>query len=357
MAAGWKSRRNSSHPCAAPVMGFSLCLITLHLLLSQCTAQWCYQRQFCDDSCKDPSRWETEFPRCGGLHQSPINIVTRNVHVNDNLPPLVFIGYTDIINITVENKGHSGNDADTAPSIKRSFLWKQKKKTYYDRPSSPAAHFALPPSVRLTGGALPGYYRAAQFHFHWGGNGRPGSEHTIDGERFPMELHIVHIKEPYNSLAEAQHDMAGIALLAFLFEETTDDHPHLDTVIAALGLVQNNGSTTVIPNFHLSDIIPPASDLHHYYRYVGSMTTPGCEHAVAWTVFHRTLPISSRQLDAIVKQCRFWTGLPMTDIYRPTQPLDGRIVYRTNSGTVQRRVLHMCIRIFLAVLFTLALTH
>ncbi|RVE64005.1 hypothetical protein OJAV_G00142210 [Oryzias javanicus] len=329
MAEGWKSRRNFSHPSAAPVMGFSLylLLLTLHLLLSQCTAQWCYQRQYCDDTCKDPSRWETEFPRCGGLHQSPINIVTRNVHVNDNLPPLVFIGYTDIINITVENKGHS-------------------------------AHFALPPSVRLTGGALPGYYcRAAQFHFHWGGNGRPGSEHTIDGERFPMELHIVHIKEPYRSLAEAQQDMAGIALLAFLFEETTDDHPHLDTVIAALGLVQNNGSTTVIPNFCLSDIIPPASDLHHYYRYVGSMTTPGCEHAVAWTVFHQTLSISSRQLVAIVKQCRFWTGLPMTDIFRPTQPLDGRIVYRTNSGAAQRRIIHMWICVFSAVLFTSVLTH
>uniref|UniRef100_A0A3P9GZ69 Carbonic anhydrase IV c n=1 Tax=Oryzias latipes TaxID=8090 RepID=A0A3P9GZ69_ORYLA len=209
---------------------------------------------------QNPSSWETEFPHCGGLHQSPINIVTRKVHVTNNLPPLIFIGYTDITNITVENKGHS-------------------------------AHFALPPSVRLTGGALPGYYRAAQFHFHWGGKGRPGSEHTIDGERFPME-------------------------------ETTDNHPHLDTVIAALG------STTVIPNFRLSDIIPPASDLHHYYRYVGSMTTPGCEHAVAWTVFHRTLSISSRQLDAIVKQCRFWTGLPMTDIYRPTQPLDDRILFR-----------------------------
>lgn len=34
----------------------------------------------------------------------------------------------------------------------------------------------------------------------------------------PLQLHIVHIKEPYGSLAEAEHDMAGIALLAFLFE-------------------------------------------------------------------------------------------------------------------------------------------
>ncbi|KAM6907212.1 carbonic anhydrase IV c [Xenentodon cancila] len=307
-------------------MGFSLYLLALLLLLSQCTAQWCYQSQYCDDTCKDPSRWETLFPRCGGLRQSPINIVTRKVHVNNALPPLQFIGHTDAINITVKNKGHS-------------------------------AHFALPQSVRLTGGALPGHYRAAQFHFHWGGSGRPGSEHTIDGERFPMELHIVHIKEPYGSLAEAQHDMAGIALLAFLFEETTDDNPSLETLIAALGRVQNNGSSTVISNFRLSDFIPASKDLHSYYRYVGSMTTPGCEQAVAWTLFHKTLSISSKQLDAVVKQCRFWTGMPMTDIFRPTQPLDGRVVYRTKAGTAHTSVIHLWFNVFSIALVTMALIH
>lgn len=55
-------------------------------------------------------------------------------------------------------------------------------------PLSLVAHFELPSSVRLTGGSLPGQYQAAQFHFHWGGIGRPGSEHTIDGERFPVEV-------------------------------------------------------------------------------------------------------------------------------------------------------------------------
>ncbi|XP_041864297.1 carbonic anhydrase IV c [Melanotaenia boesemani] len=307
-------------------MGFSLYLLTLIPLLSQCTAQWCYQSQYCDETCKDPNHWATQFPRCGGLRQSPINIVTSKVRINTALPPFNFIGHTDIINITVENKGHS-------------------------------AHFVLPQSVRLTGGALPGHYRAAQFHFHWGGNGRPGSEHTIDGERFPMELHIVHIKEPYGSMAEAEHDTAGIALLAFLFEETTDNNPNMDAVIAALGQVPNNGSSTVIPNFRLSDIIPAAKDLHSYYRYVGSMTTPGCEQAVAWTLFHRTLSISGRQLETIVNQCRFWTGLPMTDIFRPTQPLDGRVVYCSKSGTAQRSVINLQLCIFSVVLMTKALIH
>uniref|UniRef100_A0A3Q3WZU8 Carbonic anhydrase n=1 Tax=Mola mola TaxID=94237 RepID=A0A3Q3WZU8_MOLML len=282
-------------------------------------AQWCYQSQHsCDDTCRGET--PSQFPSCGGLRQSPINIVTSKVHVNSALPPFNFIGHTNRINITVENKGHS-------------------------------AHFALPQLVRLMGGGLPGHYRAAQFHFHWGANGRPGSEHTIDGERFPMELHIVHIKEPYGSLAEAEHDMAGIALLAFLFEETTADHPHLDTVIAALGRVYM--ASTTIPNFRLSDIIPSAQELHSYYRYVGSMTTPGCEQAVAWTVFLRTLSISSRQLDAIVQQCRFWTGQPMIDIFRPTQPLDGRVVYRSKAGAALTGPIHLWFGVLSVVLGTI----
>uniref|UniRef100_A0A3Q2CZ34 Carbonic anhydrase n=1 Tax=Cyprinodon variegatus TaxID=28743 RepID=A0A3Q2CZ34_CYPVA len=237
------------------------------------------------DTCKDPSHWAALFPRCGGLRQSPINIVTNRVHFNSALPPFSFMGHTDLINITVENKGHS-------------------------------AHFALPQSVRLTGGALPGHYRAAQFHFHWGGNGRPGSEHTIDGERFPMELHIVHIKEPYVSLEEAEHDMAGIALLAFLFEETTDDHPHLDTIIAALGQVQNNGKYILF--IYLN---------RHIF------------------------------LDAIVNQCRFWTGQPMTDIFRPTQPLDGRVVFSSKSGTAQRSLIHMWFSVFSVLVMHIILIH
>uniref|UniRef100_A0A8C5HN31 Carbonic anhydrase n=1 Tax=Gouania willdenowi TaxID=441366 RepID=A0A8C5HN31_GOUWI len=182
----------------------------------------------------DPSHWAALFPSCGGLRQSPINIVSSKVHVNSALPPFDFIGHTNTLNIT---------------------------------------------SVRLTGGALPGHYRASQFHFHWGGNGNPGSEHTIDGERFPMELHIVHIKEPYGTLAEAEHDLAGIALLGFLFE-----------------VMKRRLFITIQTSAVMMMMFSPQEELHNYYRYVGSITTPGCEQAVTWTLFHKTLAISSRQV-------------------------------------------------------------
>ena len=44
----------------------------------------------------------------------------------------------------------------------------------------------------LTGGPLVGQYELLQLHFHWGASADRGSEHTIDGKRFPAELHIVH---------------------------------------------------------------------------------------------------------------------------------------------------------------------
>lgn len=95
--------------------------------------------------------------------------------------------------------------------------------------------------MQIKGGNLPGTYKALQLHFHWGGDGGPGSEHTVDGERYPMEvtlrppskkssekvqcgpafllqMHLVHIKEQYRSLSRAVSDPAGVAVLGFFFQ-------------------------------------------------------------------------------------------------------------------------------------------
>lgn len=43
--------------------------------------------------------------------------------------------------------------------------------------------------IRGAGLPLPAY-RALQLHFHWGGPGRAGSEHSVDGQRYPMEVGV-----------------------------------------------------------------------------------------------------------------------------------------------------------------------
>lgn len=46
--------------------------------------------------------------------------------------------------------------------------------------------------VEVSGGGLDATYSTFQLHFHWGDTEHhPGSEHTIDGHRYPMEVRWV----------------------------------------------------------------------------------------------------------------------------------------------------------------------
>lgn len=47
---------------------------------------------------------------------------------------------------------------------------------------------SVPHLATVSEGNLGATYKAVQFHLHWGDNGGPGSEHTIDGEQYPMEV-------------------------------------------------------------------------------------------------------------------------------------------------------------------------
>ncbi|XP_076835935.1 carbonic anhydrase IV c [Brachyhypopomus gauderio] len=279
-------------------------LLLLYLLLGSylCLAQWCYQSQnSCDDRCREPTEWYMEFPACGGQSQSPINIVSRRAQPNLSLTPFIFEGYTDVLNVTVSNVGYG-------------------------------ALFTLPSSVRIRGGGLPDTYKAVQFHMHWGLNAGPGSEHTVDGEQFPMELHIVHIKEKYNNLNETMNDSTGIAVLGFLYEISPEENQQFNKVIKSLGNIKHFGNTSEVPSFRLTELLTSVENLSSYYRYSGSLTTPTCVENIIWTIFQKPLPISNQQMALLTQQMLFPTGTPMTDIFRPVQSLNGRIVY-TSTGT------------------------
>uniref|UniRef100_A0A672L6D7 Carbonic anhydrase n=1 Tax=Sinocyclocheilus grahami TaxID=75366 RepID=A0A672L6D7_SINGR len=231
--------------------------------------------------------WKNNFPNCGGQRQSPINIITRKVKHDPKLTSFIFDGHEKVFNMSVENHGHSV-----------------------------AFYCGQPKSVRLRGGGLPATYKAVQFHLHWGENDGQGSEHSVDGERYPMELHIVHIKEKYGSLGDALNDSTGVAV-------TSGQNKQLDRVIEALGKVRYEGELlfkiTCCFLFFISLSIQLSNKLS-YHRYLGSLTTPGCDQAVVWTVFQQTLPISKKQL-------LFGTEKPMTGVFRPVQNLNGRVVY------------------------------
>ncbi|XP_028275886.1 carbonic anhydrase 4b [Parambassis ranga] len=264
-------------------------------------ADWCYDSQVtCNHTCTGPDIWGTVSQQCSGRSQSPVNIITRKILPDERLTPLHFIGYQEVFQGQLINNGHS-------------------------------VQLELPSSIKIKGGNLPSTYKAVQFHLHWGQDGGPGSEHTVDGEYFPMEMHIVHIKEEYDSIAEAVRDRTGVAVLGFFFQESKSTNNKYDPLINVLKDIAQPSTAVTLTGVSLDMFIAPQKNLTKYFRYDGSLTTPGCAEAVVWTLFENTIPLSKMQLAAF-SHLQFPDGKRMVRNYRPTQPMNGRQVYYSGGS-------------------------
>lgn len=138
-------------------------------------------------------------------------------------------------------------------------------------------------------------YALVQFHFH------AGSEHTVNGEQYPLEVHFVHASE------------AGeLAVVGVMFEEG-EAEPGLDPVWNNLPEAQ--GHVPVGAVIDANQFLP--EDLTAW-RYAGSLTTPPCSEGVAWTVIQSPITASAEQIAGYTAR--------YDNNYRPVQPLGERDV-------------------------------
>ncbi|XP_043574508.1 carbonic anhydrase 4a [Chiloscyllium plagiosum] len=283
---------------------YSLVLLVLSFCLPFLrlgAGQWCYDIQ--NVSC-GPATWKNDYATCGLKSQSPINIVTKKAKFNENLTPFIFHGYDHVdtkVNWPITNNGHT-------------------------------VTVTLNKDITIKGGNLPYTYKAAQFHYHWGTETDPGSEHTIDGEQYPMEMHIVHYNEKYGNLENALKHSDGVAVLGFLFEESNENNEGINVIIQALKSISTSGGKSQLKPFALNRLIPDREKLKKYYRYQGSLTTPGCDEAVIWTVFAEPIPISKNQLNTFSASLFYSDSEPMKLNFRPVQKLNDRPVYVSDSA-------------------------
>ncbi|NXU14090.1 CAH4 anhydrase, partial [Pardalotus punctatus] len=281
-----------------------LALCSLHLLKTEAVVggHWCYRSQKCElPQCEDPTQWHQINTACSGKKQSPVNIVTRNVLYNKSLTPLTFDGY-DVkgpAKWDVENNGHT-------------------------------VKVTLNASPKVGGGGLARKYKAVEFHLHWGVPGElqnvPGSEHSIDGEKYPMELHVVHIREDALDVTEAKQSPDGLAVLAF-FVKADEENKNYATLLNELDNIKCKGQSAQMDPLPLSSLLPPEEDLGRYYRYEGSLTTPDCHEGVIWTIFETPIELSPLQLFQFsVLHFDGQNSTLMMENFRPAQPLQGRTV-------------------------------
>ncbi|NWH65750.1 CAH4 anhydrase, partial [Geococcyx californianus] len=274
-------------------------------------SHWCYQSQKLEHPhCEDPRQWYLTDATCKGNKQSPINIVTKNVVPNKDLKPLNFEGY-DVKGSSkwnMENNGHTGK------------------------------YLKLSTSPKIGGGGLERKYKAVEFHLHWGikvvQQYLPGSEHSIDGEKEAMELHIVHIREDALDITEAKKKEEGVAVLAF-FIKIEEENKNYETLINELEKIKYKGKTPEVDPLPLSSLLPPEKDLEKYYRYEGSLTTPDCYEGVIWTIFEKPIELSISQVSQF-STVHFdgKNSTNMVENFRPVQFLNERKVYRSSASVL-----------------------
>lgn len=77
-----------------------------------------------------------------------------------------------------------------------------------------------------------------------------------------------------------------------------DDDNLLKPLISVMKSVKSNNDLREMDNFNVLYFLP--RDTAGYFRYDGSLTTPGCNEGILWTVFTNTLPISKQQVKLLL---------------------------------------------------------
>ncbi len=152
-------------------------------------------------------------------------------------------------------------------------------------------------------------FALVQFHFH------APSEHTVDGEHFPMEMHFVH-----------QARDGALAVVGVLIEEGAQN-PGIAPLWAQLAEAPGSETTVRIPAEFADHVF--SGDATGIYHYDGSLTTPPCSEGVKWYVRRSPTQLSKDQIAAF------------TAIYghnnRPVKALGDRTLYLDEEPTVAIR--------------------
>ena len=209
---------------------------------------------------------------CSGTSQSPVNILDVDVEeAAEGQSMLEFFYSPETILKKVRNNGHSVQfDFDKGDSIRNNGV----------------------------------NYNLIQIHFH------EPSEHTINGVRFPIEIHLVH-----------QNSDKNYTVLGIMGIEGKECES-MERMESFLPLALNE-EKLINGAFDLSSLFPERKD---YYSYHGSLTTPPCTENVEWIVFRDPIAVS---LAEVVK---LKENMPLEN-YRNEQSLNGRAVYLNKVST------------------------
>lgn len=141
-------------------------------------------------------------------------------------------------------------------------------------------------------------YELLQFHFH------APSEHTVKGNFYDMEMHLVH-----------KHENGDLAVVGVMLKKG-----QTNKIIQVLwdNLPKEVNMENVVSGISVdaTGLLPKDRSAFHYY---GSLTTPPCSEGVNWTVLKTPIEVSEEQI-------QMFQALMGVANNRPVQAVNKRFV-------------------------------
>ncbi|KAJ7981023.1 Alpha carbonic anhydrase [Quillaja saponaria] len=145
-------------------------------------------------------------------------------------------------------------------------------------------------------------YVLKQLHWH------SPSEHTLNGRRFNLELHMVH-----------ESPTGQAAVIGIMYKIGRPDS-FLSLITDHLAAITDTAEQEKVVGIINPKQINIGS--RKYYRYIGSLTTPPCTQNVVWTIVKKVRTVTREQ----VRLLRVAVHDESNTNARPLQPLNNRTV-------------------------------